>query len=80
MKAIAKDPGERYRSWLEFGKDVTRAFMSLRLEPPRPAAVSDSEKFGKLRDMPFFKDFGEVELWEVVRVGHLAVDRRRAPC
>jgi serine/threonine protein kinase len=66
MQAIAKDPAERYRSWLDFGKDVTRAFMSLRQTDTAPA--SDSEKFGKLRDMPFFKDFGEVELWEVVRV------------
>ena len=68
MKAIAKDPVERYRSWLDFGKDVTRAFMSLRIDATGSAPASDSEKFGKLRDMPFFKDFGEVELWEVVRV------------
>jgi len=68
MKAIAKDPAERYRSWLDFGKDVTRAFMSLRVDTTTPAPASDSEKFGKLRDMAFFKDFGEVELWEVVRV------------
>jgi len=68
MKAIAKDRAERYRSWLDFGKDVTRAFMSLRVDMTTPAPASDSEKFGKLRDMGFFKDFGEVELWEVVRV------------
>jgi eukaryotic-like serine/threonine-protein kinase len=68
MKAIAKKPAERYPSWLEFGKDVTRAFMNLRVDMTTPAPASDSERFGKLRDMPFFKDFGEVELWEVVRV------------
>ena len=67
MKAIAKDPAQRYGSWLEFGRDLTRAFMSL--QPGSSASTSDSEKFGKLREMPFFKDFGEVELWEVVRVG-----------
>jgi eukaryotic-like serine/threonine-protein kinase len=67
MKAIAKAPAERYRTWLEFGKDITRAFMSLR--PGPEVSTSDSEKFGKLRELPFFKDFGEVELWEVVRVG-----------
>ncbi len=66
LKAIQKDPAERYRSWLDFGKDVTRAFVSLR---QADASVSDSEKFGKLRDMPFFKNFGEVALWEVVRIG-----------
>ena len=68
MKAIAKDPAERYQSWLEFGKDVTRAFMSLRVDMTTPAPATDSEKFGKLRDMAFFKDFGDVQLWEVVRV------------
>jgi serine/threonine protein kinase len=68
MKAIAKDPAERYKTWLEFGKDVTRAFISLRADSTGSAPTSDSEKFGKLRDMAFFKDFGEVELWEVVRV------------
>jgi CRP-like cAMP-binding protein len=68
MKAIAKDPAERYKSWLDFGKEVTRAFMSLRIDTTTPAPTSDSEKFGKIRDLPFFRDFGEVELWEVVRV------------
>ena len=32
-------------------------------------SVSDSEKFTKLRDLPFFADFGDVALWEVVRIG-----------
>ena len=68
LKAIAKEPARRYPSWLEFGKDITRAFMSLRIDATSPAPTSDSERFGKLRDMAFFKDFGEVELWEVVRV------------
>ena len=69
MKAIAKDPAARYATWLEFGKDVTRAFMSLRpTDATSPSVATDSEKFGRLRDLAFFKDFGEVELWEVVRV------------
>jgi serine/threonine protein kinase len=68
MKAIAKDPAERYNSWLEFGKDITRAFMNLRIDATSPAPASDSEKFSKVRELAFFKDFGEVELWEVVRL------------
>ena len=67
MKAIAKDP----RRALPPGS--TSAVMTARLHEPAadttsPAPASDSEKFGKLRDMAFFRDFGEVELWEVVRV------------
>jgi eukaryotic-like serine/threonine-protein kinase len=68
MKAIAKNPAERYPSWLDFGRDLTRGFMSLRAETTSPTSATDSEKFGKLRDMAFFKDFGEVQLWEVVRI------------
>jgi serine/threonine protein kinase len=66
MKAIRREPGERYKSWLDFGKDLSQAFMNLRMAGE---SVSDSEKFNKLRDMPFFQDFGDVALWEVVRVG-----------
>jgi serine/threonine protein kinase len=66
MKTISKDPAERYRSWLEFGKDLSRAFTTLRLAGE---SVSDSEKFNQLREMAFFEDFDDVALWEVVRIG-----------
>jgi serine/threonine protein kinase len=66
MKAMRKDPAERYKSWLDFGKDLSQAFMNLRLAGE---SASDSEKFNKLRDMEFFQDFGDVALWEVVRIG-----------
>jgi len=66
MKAIRREPGERYKSWLDFGKDLSQAFMNLRMAGE---SASDSEKFNKLRDMPFFQDFGDVALWEVVRIG-----------
>jgi hypothetical protein len=65
-RAMAKDPAERYKSWLDFGKDLSQAFTSLRLAGD---AVSDSEKFDRLRGMPFFMNFGDVALWEVVRIG-----------
>jgi serine/threonine protein kinase len=66
MKAIEKDPGARYASWLDFGKDLSQAFAALRLAS---GAVSDSEKFNKLREFPFFEDFNDVALWELVRIG-----------
>jgi serine/threonine protein kinase len=65
-RAIAKDPAERYKSWLDFGKDLSQAFTTLRLVGE---SVSDSEKFNELRNMPFFEDMGDVALWEVVRIG-----------
>jgi len=65
-KAMQKDPVERYRSWLDFGKDLSQAFMTLRLAG---SSISETEKFEKLRAMPILKDFGDVALWEVVRIG-----------
>ena len=66
MKAMEKDLGLRYPSWLEFGKDLGQAFASLRLAG---ATVSDSEKFTKLRDCTFFADFNDIVLWELIRIG-----------
>jgi eukaryotic-like serine/threonine-protein kinase len=66
MKAMEKDPAARYASWLDFGKDLSQAFAALRLAS---GTVSDSEKFNKLREFPFFADFDDVALWDVVRIG-----------
>lgn len=66
MKAMAKEPAERYQSWLEFGKDLSQAFVSLRLVGD---SVSDSERFNKLRGFAFFEDFNDIALWELVRIG-----------
>jgi len=66
MNAIHKEPAGRYRSWLDFGKDLSQAFTTLRLVGD---ALSDSAKFNELRPMAFFEGFGDVALWEVVRIG-----------
>src|SRR5262245_44668191 len=66
MKAMHKNLVQRYPSWLEFGKDLTQAFTSLRLTGE---TVSDSDKFHQLRELPFFEDFGDVALWEAIRIG-----------
>ena len=66
MKAIQKDLAVRYASWLDFGRDLSQAFAALR---QASGAVSDSERFNKLRESPFFEDFNDVALWELVRIG-----------
>jgi hypothetical protein len=66
MKAMEKDPAARHKTWLEFGKELSQAFSTLRLSG---ASVSDSQKFNELREMSFFEDFDDVALWEVVRIG-----------
>jgi eukaryotic-like serine/threonine-protein kinase len=66
MKAMGKELETRYKSWLEFGKDLSQAFTSLHMAGEN---ATESEKFNTLRNMPFFQDFGDVALWEVVRIG-----------
>ncbi|MDH3320706.1 MAG: cyclic nucleotide-binding domain-containing protein, partial [Betaproteobacteria bacterium] len=66
MSAIHKEPAGRYRSWLDFGKELSQAFTTLRLVGD---TLSDSAKFNELRQMAFFEGFGDVALWEVVRIG-----------
>jgi serine/threonine protein kinase len=66
MKALEKDVKARYASWLDLGRDLSQAFAALR---QASGAVSDSEKFNKLRESTFFEDFNDVALWELVRIG-----------
>ncbi|HYD56498.1 MAG TPA: serine/threonine-protein kinase [Burkholderiales bacterium] len=65
LRAMNKDLAARYPSWLEFGKDLSKAFSTLNLAGE---TASDSQKFNTLRNMEFFQDFGDVALWEVVRI------------
>jgi len=64
LHAIEKDLADRYQSWMEFGKDLSRSFGALRLQG---ASLSDSEKYALLRSMSFFRDFDDVVLWEALR-------------
>ena len=65
LRALAKTRAARYQSWAEFGRDLTQAFAQLRAQG---AEISDSEQFQALRALTFFSGFGDVELWEVVRL------------
>jgi predicted Ser/Thr protein kinase len=73
MRALAKTREARYQNWAEFGRDLTQAFVQLRAEG---MALSDSEQFQALRALHFFAGFGDVELWEVVRISTWLKPRR----
>ncbi len=66
-KAMQKDLERRYQTWGEFSFDLAEAFRSEQLSN-RSQEVADSEKFNTLRAMPFFNDFSDAELWEVMRI------------
>ena len=65
MRAMHKDTAQRYQTWDEFARDLVGFFSNKPL--PQEAKV-DTEKFDTLRSLLFFKNFSDVELWEVLRI------------
>ena len=65
-RAMQKDLDARYASWAEFSHDLAQAFRNRQLSSQRQD-FPDSEKFETLRGLPFFKEFSDVVIWEVVR-------------
>ena len=66
-KAMQKDLERRYQTWGEFSFDLAEAFRTEHLAD-KSQEVADSEKFSTLREMPFFNEFSDPELWEVMRI------------
>jgi serine/threonine protein kinase len=66
-KAMAKAVEDRYQTWEEFSIALADALRSKDLTA-RTQEVADSEKFSTLRAMPFFAEYTDAELWEVVRI------------
>lgn len=65
LKALAKSPDARYRTWSEFSRDLAHAFRDVSMPTEE---VSDTERFTMLRGLPLFRDFRDVDLWEMLRV------------
>lgn len=65
-RAMARDVEARYATWEEFSHDLAQIFRNQQLTI-RPEEFPDSEKFEALRAFPFFAEFSDAEIWEVVR-------------
>jgi serine/threonine protein kinase len=65
LRAMCKDTAQRYQTWDEFARDLV-AFISANV--PQEEEIFDTEKFNTLRELAFFKNFNDVELWEVLRI------------
>ncbi|MDP2825000.1 MAG: serine/threonine-protein kinase [Sulfuritalea sp.] len=68
-RAMQKEVEARYQTWEEFSHDLAQSFRNKQLSAQRQA-FPDSEKFESLRALPFFGEFSDVDLWEVVRFSH----------
>ncbi len=66
LKAMARDPAARFASWEDFGQALAEVWKKLNREGEREQ--SDTERFNLCRNLPFFKEFPENELWEVLRI------------
>ncbi len=66
QRALAKDPGHRYRDWDEFAQALSALITHQHVPRGQLQGVLDSERFNLLRSLDFFSNFGDVELWEVV--------------
>lgn len=62
-RAMEKDRTRRYQSWAEFSFDLATLFETAAFATTE---VGDSEKFSALRALPFFAEFSDSELWEVL--------------
>ncbi|WP_418317288.1 serine/threonine-protein kinase [Piscinibacter sakaiensis] len=67
QRALAKLPAERYPGWDEFAAALSALIADDHVPRGQLQAVLDSERFTLLRALEFFANFGDVELWEVVR-------------
>ena len=65
LRAMEKDTAKRYKTWDEFASDLV-GFTSH--SAPAQKEILDTEKFDTLRSLAFFKNFSDVELWEVLRI------------
>ena len=65
-RAMQKELEARYQTWEDFSHDLAQSFRNKQISAQREA-FPDSEKFEALRALPFFAEFSDVHLWEVVR-------------
>lgn len=65
MRAIAKDLSVRFDSWAEFSRELTQTYRHLELAAD---TITDSDKYDAIKKIPFFREFSEMETWEIVRI------------
>ena len=61
-----RDPTRRYATWLEFSHDLAQAYRNRNIQAAT-GEMPDSEKFERLRAFHFFREFTDIEIWEIVR-------------
>ena len=72
-RAMQKDLSQRYQIWSDFTRDLVHFFSS---NAEVQENVFDTEKFDTMRSLNFFRNVGDIELWEVLRISDWREVRR----
>lgn len=64
-KSLEKDLYSRYKNGADFAKDLSAVRYKILDDASIPA---DNTRFSILRKMPFFTEFEDVEMWEILRI------------
>ena len=67
QRAMHKNLSLRYQTWGEMTHDLVHFF---NCNTEVQTELFDSEKFDTLRSLSFFKNIGDIELWEVLRISN----------
>jgi hypothetical protein len=65
LRALKKDPAQRYATWPEFALELSKAG---ELVLP-PGSIPDSEKYVTLKKVQMLSTLADSELWELARAG-----------
>ncbi len=66
QRAMAKHPKDRYPDWDAFAQALADLVANQLIPRGESQSVLDSERFTLLRQLEFFAEFGDVDLWDVV--------------
>lgn len=64
VKALQKEPNDRFVNGLELAGKLTQVFQTLRSKNEK---IDKQERFDRLRKLEFFHDFSHSEIWEILR-------------
>ncbi len=67
--AVEKDHALRYLSWKDFSRDLANSEQSV---ADNNRQIADSAKINLLRELTFFDEFSDLELWEVLAISQWA--------
>jgi serine/threonine protein kinase len=65
LRAMKKEPGERYGTWAQFGVELSKV---MRLVMPA-SAITDSEKYLSLSKVEMLQFLSDAEFWELAAAG-----------